>query len=117
MYTCIYIPKIVPFLDDFLTHYCTIFFLPFHTKTKRLFTWYFSLLLGKKKWVTDSALEAGLSEDMAKAAGGKIYTSGSYRLRIHEPGSDIDAICVAPQVGALELPTTHVLLVITLCFV
>lgn len=50
------------------------------------------------QWVTDSALEAGLPEEAATAAGGKIYTSGSYRLRIHEPGSDIDAICVAPQV-------------------
>ena len=39
-----------------------------------------------------------MSEEAAKAAGGKIYTSGSYRLRIHEPNSDIDAICVAPQV-------------------
>lgn len=39
-----------------------------------------------------------MSEETAKAAGGKIYTSGSYRLRIHEPSSDIDAICVAPQV-------------------
>lgn len=39
-----------------------------------------------------------MSEETAKAAGGKIYTSGSYRLRIHEPNSDIDAICVAPQV-------------------
>ncbi|CAN0505045.1 unnamed protein product, partial [Ectocarpus sp. 8 AP-2014] len=51
-----------------------------------------------KQWVIDSALEAGMSEEAAKAAGGKIYTSGSYRLRIHEPNSDIDAICVAPQV-------------------
>lgn len=50
------------------------------------------------QWVIDSALEAGMSEEAAKAAGGKIYTSGSYRLRIHEPNSDIDAICVAPQV-------------------
>ncbi|CAM9223131.1 unnamed protein product [Hapterophycus canaliculatus] len=55
------------------------------------------------QWVVDSALEAGMSEEAAKAAGGKIYTSGSYRLRIHEPDSDIDAICVAPQFCTSEL--------------
>ncbi|CAM9961526.1 unnamed protein product, partial [Ectocarpus fasciculatus] len=55
------------------------------------------------QWVIDSALEAGMSEEAAKAAGGKIYTSGSYRLRIHEPNSDIDAICVAPQFCTSEL--------------
>ncbi|CAM9488810.1 unnamed protein product, partial [Choristocarpus tenellus] len=49
------------------------------------------------QWVTDSALESGLAEEISKSAGGKIHTSGSYRLRIHEPGSDIDAICVAPK--------------------
>lgn len=58
----------------------------------------FRFLFFGKQWVIDSALEAGMSEEAAKAAGGKIYTSGSYRLRIHEPNSDIDAICVAPQV-------------------
>lgn len=34
---------------------------------------------------------------MAIAAGGKIYTSGSYRLGVHGPGSDIDTVCVCPK--------------------
>lgn len=55
------------------------------------------------QWVTDAAFEAGVPEEAAKMAGGKIYTSGSYRLRIHEPGSDIDAICVAPQFCTRDL--------------
>ena len=59
--------------------------------------------LQRAQWVTDSAFEAGLPEEAAKSAGGKIYTSGSYRLRIHEPGSDIDAICVAPQFCTRDL--------------
>lgn len=50
-----------------------------------------------QQWVFSVCRSKGLSEDLARAAGGKIYTSGSYRLRVHEPGADIDSVGVAPK--------------------
>ncbi|KAL1407225.1 polynucleotide adenylyltransferase [Vanrija albida] len=49
------------------------------------------------KFVHDVSIKAGLSEKVANEAGGRIYTSGSYRLGVHGPGSDIDTICVCPR--------------------
>ncbi|ORX35170.1 putative polynucleotide adenylyltransferase [Kockovaella imperatae] len=49
------------------------------------------------KFVHDVSIKAGLSEKVASEAGGRIYTSGSYRLGVHGPGSDIDTICVCPR--------------------
>ena len=50
-----------------------------------------------KKFVTKVGLSRGLSEAAATAAGGKIFTFGSYRLGVHGPGSDIDTLCVVPK--------------------
>ncbi|KAH8834229.1 polymerase [Flagelloscypha sp. PMI_526] len=50
-----------------------------------------------KKFVRTVSLARGLSEQAATAAGGKIFTFGSYRLGVHGPGSDIDTLCVVPK--------------------
>lgn len=50
-----------------------------------------------KKFVYKVSIARGLSEAQASAAGGKIYTFGSYRLGVHGPGSDIDTLCVVPK--------------------
>ena len=50
-----------------------------------------------KKFVYKVSIGRGLSEAAASAAGGKIYTFGSYRLGVHGPGSDIDTLCVVPK--------------------
>ena len=50
-----------------------------------------------ENWVCDVCLDKGLPPELARTAGGAIYTSGSYRLGISEKGMDIDTICVAPR--------------------
>ncbi|KAF7324236.1 Poly(A) polymerase [Mycena sanguinolenta] len=60
------------------------------------------LVLGRvadlvKKFVRTVAISRGLPEDTATAAGGKIFTFGSYRLGVHGPGSHIDTLCVVPK--------------------
>jgi len=50
-----------------------------------------------KKFVRKVALDRGLSEASANAAGGKIFTFGSYRLGVHGPSTDIDTLCVVPK--------------------
>lgn len=60
------------------------------------------IVLGKvaalvKKFVYQVSITRGLSEATANAAGGKIFTFGSYRLGVHGPGTDIDTLCVVPK--------------------
>ena len=50
-----------------------------------------------KSFVKTVSLARGLSETAAEAAGGKIFTFGSYRLGVHAPGSDVDTLCVVPK--------------------
>lgn len=50
-----------------------------------------------KEFVYQACIRRNLSEAAARAAGGKIYTFGSYRLGAHGPGSDIDTLVVAPK--------------------
>lgn len=38
-----------------------------------------------------------MSDGMAKDAGGKVFTYGSYRLGVYSPGSDIDTLVVVPK--------------------
>ena len=48
-----------------------------------------------REWIKFVAIEEfRMSSDDADMAGGEIFISGSYRLRIFEPGSDIDVLCV-----------------------
>eukprot|EP00962_Isochrysis_galbana_P027924 scaffold8788_cov108-Isochrysis_galbana.AAC.7 len=50
-----------------------------------------------KEWVHSVCMAKGLPESVADAAGGAVFTSGSYRLGLNEVGMDIDTICVAPR--------------------
>ncbi|KAJ7865667.1 Poly(A) polymerase, partial [Mycena leptocephala] len=50
-----------------------------------------------KKFVRTVSMSRGLSEAAATAAGGKIFTFGSYRLGVHGPGSDLNTLCVVPN--------------------
>lgn len=43
------------------------------------------------------AKKKNMSDGMARDAGGKIFTYGSYRLGVHGPGSDIDTLVVVPK--------------------
>lgn len=49
------------------------------------------------KWIYEVSRREGMDEETAKSAGAKIFTFGSYRLGLISPGSDIDALCVAPR--------------------
>lgn len=50
-----------------------------------------------QEFVRTVSLQKNMSEGMAKDAGGKIFTFGSYRLGVHGPGSDIDTVVVVPK--------------------
>ncbi|CDO95956.1 unnamed protein product [Kluyveromyces dobzhanskii CBS 2104] len=50
-----------------------------------------------EKFVYQVSKKKNMSDGMARDAGGKVFTFGSYRLGVHGPGSDIDTLIVVPK--------------------
>lgn len=50
-----------------------------------------------KNFVFKVSKSRGMSDAASHAAGGKIFTFGSYRLGVHGPGADIDTLMVVPK--------------------
>uniref|UniRef100_A0A8C5P9Z1 polynucleotide adenylyltransferase n=1 Tax=Leptobrachium leishanense TaxID=445787 RepID=A0A8C5P9Z1_9ANUR len=60
------------------------------------------VVLGKlnemvRDWIAELGEIKSIPPAIISAAGGKIFTFGSYRLGVHTKGADIDALCVAPR--------------------
>mmetsp|Transcript_26100 Transcript_26100/g.38611 ORF Transcript_26100/g.38611 Transcript_26100/m.38611 type:complete len:833 (+) Transcript_26100:89-2587(+) len=55
-----------------------------------------------RDWIRHVCLKKGFPPDVVNIAGGQLFTSGSYRLGVHEPGADIDTILVAPNMCTQE---------------
>lgn len=55
--------------------------------------------LGKiiRDWIKECGRKDQKDSDTIQNSGGKIFEFGSYRLGVHAPGTDIDALCVAPR--------------------
>lgn len=45
-----------------------------------------------RDWIRFECTNKGLPADVVEAAGGQLFTSGSYRLNVAEPGADIDCV-------------------------
>lgn len=50
------------------------------------------------EWVQYLAREAALPDDVVRRSRALLYTSGSYRLGVHEPSADMDIVIVCPNV-------------------
>ncbi|KAH9665668.1 nuclear poly(A) polymerase 4 [Citrus sinensis] len=55
-----------------------------------------------KDWVKQLTRLRGYSDQMVEDANALIFTFGSYRLGVHGPGADIDALCVGPSYVSRE---------------
>ena len=49
-----------------------------------------------RDWIKECGRRLGYDEEQIRTWGGKIFEFGSYRLDVHSPGTDIDALIVAP---------------------
>jgi poly(A) polymerase len=63
-----------------------------------------------RDWIRYECIRKGVPAEVVQEAGGQIFTSGSYRLNVAEPGADIDCILVAPRVVHREdfFGTAHI---------
>lgn len=50
-----------------------------------------------QKWVRQVYVEQNFSEATVQATTIKLYTFGSYRMKVHGPGTDMDVLCVGPR--------------------
>lgn len=48
-------------------------------------------------FIKDLSVGQNVPVETASKLGGRIHTFGSYRLGVHSPGADIDALCIAPR--------------------
>lgn len=48
-------------------------------------------------FIKDLSISQNVPVDTANRLGGVVHTFGSYRLGVHSPGADIDALCIAPR--------------------
>ena len=50
-----------------------------------------------KNWIKECGRIDGQKQEIIDNSGGRLFEFGSYRLGVHSPGTDIDALCVAPR--------------------
>lgn len=80
-------------LDEFVSHQIPLESIDGIKRRERVLDRLGSLC---RDWIRSVCVEQGLPRDVVESSGGSLFTSGSYRLGVHEPGADIDTILVAP---------------------
>ena len=50
-----------------------------------------------KDWIKECGRRENQRQEVIENSGGKLFEFGSYRLGVHSPGTDIDALCLAPR--------------------